>query len=115
MADATTPRSRHILLTTAERMTHSVPHYWLVLVSDVVGAAVFLLFGIRCFSGSPLVASVSVVLGFISWGLLEYVLHRSVLHGRPSMARRNHARHHADPTALISAPVLTAMAAACAI
>jgi len=56
-----------------------------------------------------------VVLGFISWGLLEYVLHRSVLHGRPSMARRSHAWHHADPTALISAPVLTAMAAACAI
>jgi sterol desaturase/sphingolipid hydroxylase (fatty acid hydroxylase superfamily) len=86
-----------------------------VLVSDVAGAVVFLLFGIRRFSSSPLIASVSVVLGFISWGFLEYVLHRSVLHGRPSMARRSHARHHADPTALISAPGLTAMAVAGAI
>jgi hypothetical protein len=47
VADATAPRSSNILLTTAERMISSVPHYWLVLVSDVVGAAVFLLFGIR--------------------------------------------------------------------
>lgn len=72
MADVTAPRSRHILLTTAERMTSRAPHYWLVLVSDMsLGAVVFLLFGMRRFSSSPLVASVSVVLGFITSGLLE--------------------------------------------
>ena len=41
-------------------------------------------------------------------------LHRWFLHGRPSMARRGHARHHADDTALISTPALVVMAAACA-
>ena len=74
----------------------------------------FLMFGIRHLSGSTTAAGISVIIGFIAWGFLEYVLHRWLLHGRPSMARRGHARHHADDTALISTPALVVMAAACA-
>lgn len=44
-------RSRNIPLTTAERMIYSAHNYWLVLVGDVVGAIVFLVFGIRHLSG----------------------------------------------------------------
>jgi len=98
---------------TVERMVYSARNYWLVLVSDVAGAVGVLVFGIRHFSGSTTVAGVSVVVGFIAWSFLEYVIHRWVGHGRPSMARRGHARHHADDTALISTPALVVMAIAC--
>jgi sterol desaturase/sphingolipid hydroxylase (fatty acid hydroxylase superfamily) len=93
-------------------MIYSSRNYWLVLVSDVAGAAGLLVFGMRHFSGPATAAGVSVTAGFVAWSFLEYVLHRWVLHGRPSMARRGHARHHADDTALISTPVLVVMAAA---
>lgn len=103
---------RHFVLTATERLAHSAVNYWLVLVMDVVGAAVFLVAGIGRFSGSPMFAAASVIIGFLAWGLLEYVLHRFVMHGRPSMARRGHALHHADDTAFISTPVFIVMAGA---
>jgi sterol desaturase/sphingolipid hydroxylase (fatty acid hydroxylase superfamily) len=114
VADVSALPPGNILLTTAERMIYSAHNYWLVLVSDVAGAVGFLIFGIRHLSGSATAAGVSVIVGFLAWSFLEYVLHRWVLHGRPSMARRGHARHHADDTALISTPALVVMAAACA-
>jgi sterol desaturase/sphingolipid hydroxylase (fatty acid hydroxylase superfamily) len=44
--------------------------------------------------------------------LFEYIVHRWVLHGPPSMARRGHAQHHAEPRALISAPLFVIMTGA---
>ena len=113
MAEAPARAFRNILLATAERMIYSAHNYWFVLVSDVAGAVGFLIFGIRHLSGSTTAAGLSVTGGFIAWGFLEYALHRWLLHGRPSIARRGHARHHADDTALISTPALVVMAAAC--
>jgi sterol desaturase/sphingolipid hydroxylase (fatty acid hydroxylase superfamily) len=115
VAVSTATRSGNILLAAAERMIYSAANYWLVLASDVVGALIFLIAGIRRFSGSIVVAGASVTVGFVAWGFVEYAVHRWVLHGRPSMARRGHARHHADDTALISTPFLVATTAACAI
>jgi sterol desaturase/sphingolipid hydroxylase (fatty acid hydroxylase superfamily) len=112
VAEATTPRSRNIVMATLERLMYSAPNYWLVLVSDVLGAVVFLIVGIRRFTGSLVVAGVSVIVGFVAWGLIEYVFHRSVLHGRPSIARRAHALHHADGTTLISTPAFVIMGGA---
>ena len=77
-------------------MIYSTHNYWFVLVSDVAGAVGFLVFGIRHLSGSAIAAGLSVTGGFIAWGFLEYALHRWLLHGRPSIARRGHARHHVD-------------------
>jgi 4-hydroxysphinganine ceramide fatty acyl 2-hydroxylase len=115
VGEATATRSGNIVLTAAERMIYSAANYWLVVASDVVAALLFLIIGIRRFSGSVVVAGLSVVVGFIAWGFLEYALHRWLFHGRPSMARRGHARHHADDTALISTPLLIVMACAFAI
>ena len=106
---------RHVVFSATERMAHSVVNYWLVLVVDVAGAAVFLFVGVRRFAGPRLLAAALVCAGFLAWGLLEYVLHRFVMHGRPSMARRGHALHHADDTAPISTPVFIMMALAWAI
>jgi 4-hydroxysphinganine ceramide fatty acyl 2-hydroxylase len=115
VSEATGTRSGNIVLIAAERMIYSAANYWLVVASDVVGALLFLILGIRRFSGSVVVAGVSVIVGFIAWGFVEYALHRWLFHGRPSMARRGHARHHADDTALISTPLLIVMACAGAI
>jgi cyclopropane-fatty-acyl-phospholipid synthase len=45
------------------------------------------------------------LMGLVSWTLIEYVLHRFVLHGlRPFSAW--HAEHHQHPAALISSPTI---------
>lgn len=46
-----------------------------------------------------------VVLGIFVWTLMEYLLHRFVLHGLPPFAAW-HAEHHRRPLALICAPTL---------
>ena len=107
-------QSGRVILGALDRMVSSSANYWVGLLSDVVGALAFLIFGLYRFSGLNVVAGVAVIVGFMTWGLLEYVLHRWVLHGPPSMARRGHARHHADPRALISTPLFVIMTGALA-
>lgn len=46
-----------------------------------------------------------VVSGLAGWSVIEYALHRFVLHGVQPFSRW-HAEHHRRPTALISAPTL---------
>ena len=108
-------QSGGVLLGALDRMVSSSVNYWVVLLSDVVGALAFLIFGLYRFSGLGVVAGVAVIVGFMTWGLLEYVLHRWVLHGPPSIAKRGHAQHHADPRALISTPLFVIMTGALAI
>lgn len=48
-------------------------------------------------------------LGLVSWTLIEYALHRFVMHGLQPFSRW-HAEHHQRPTALICTPtILSAM------
>lgn len=55
-----------------------------------------------------LALSLALMAGLAGWSLLEYLLHRHVLHGLQPFARC-HAAHHARPQALIGPPtVLTA-------
>ena len=48
---------------------------------------------------------VYVAFGLALWTLIEYVLHRFVLHG-PQPFKRWHAEHHQRPTALIGLPTV---------
>lgn len=89
---------------TAERLVYSPLNYRVVLVVDALGALVFLLLGLWL-PASPAARVSSAVAGFAAWGFLEYAIHRWVGHGRPSIARRGHAEHHSDDTALIAAPM----------
>ena len=98
-----------------DRTVHSSVNYWTAMLSDLAAALVFLALGLHRFSGRWVVASGVVMAGFTSLGLLEYVVHRWVLHGPPSMARRGHAEHHAEPRALMSTPLFVIMAGALAI
>jgi sterol desaturase/sphingolipid hydroxylase (fatty acid hydroxylase superfamily) len=109
-----TPSGR-ILLGALDRMVCSAVNYWVVMLSDLAAALAFLALGLNRFSGRWVVAGGVALVGFMSWGLLEYVVHRWVLHGPPSLARRGHAQHHAEPRALISTPLFVIMTGALAI
>ena len=43
--------------------------------------------------------------GWWFWSLLEYVLHRYVLHGPKTLAQEGHAHHHRDERALLASPL----------
>ncbi len=51
-----------------------------------------------------------IVLGLFSWSVIEYALHRYVLHGLQPF-QRWHAMHHERPQALIATPTLITAAA----
>jgi sterol desaturase/sphingolipid hydroxylase (fatty acid hydroxylase superfamily) len=82
----------------------SAASYRVALVADLIAAVAFLALGVHTFGGGPGLAGLVILLGCLSYGLLEYVVHRWVLHGPPSMATRGHARHHDQPAALIATP-----------
>ena len=90
-------------------------NYYVAMAIDLTAALAFLGLGIRRFVGLPIVAGGVVLLGFLSFGLLEYAVHRWVLHGPPSVARRGHRNHHAHPTTLVATPFFVAAIASIAI
>ena len=105
-------RSGRILVGALDRIVHSSANYWVAMLCDLAAALAFLVLGLHRFSGPRVVAGGVVIVGFMSSGLLEYVVHRWLLHGPPSMASRGHAQHHAEPRTLISTPLLVIMAGA---
>jgi 4-hydroxysphinganine ceramide fatty acyl 2-hydroxylase len=107
-------QSGRMLVGALDRIVCSSANYWAAMLSDLAAALAFLALGLYRFSGPWVVAGVVVIAGFMSFGLLEYVLHRWVLHGPLSMAKRGHAHHHAEPRALISTPLFVMMTGALA-
>jgi sterol desaturase/sphingolipid hydroxylase (fatty acid hydroxylase superfamily) len=95
-----------------DRIVYSSANYWVAMLCDLAAALAFLALGVHRFSGPFVVAAAMVIVGFITSGLLEYILHRWVLHGPLSIARRGHAQHHAEPRALISTPLFVIMTGA---
>jgi sterol desaturase/sphingolipid hydroxylase (fatty acid hydroxylase superfamily) len=54
----------------------------------------------------------AAVAGFVIWTLLEYVLHRSVLHNKTYFAPM-HGEHHAAPLAFIGTPAWVSVSVLC--
>ena len=69
----------------------------------VAGLAVLLFIGAPAYERLELAAL--ALAGLVGWTLIEYLLHRFVLHHVPPFSRW-HAEHHARPTALICAPTV---------
>ncbi|MCO5977910.1 sterol desaturase family protein [Ideonella oryzae] len=85
-------------------LEHSRTAYWVDMLLYCL--VIVALGGFVSLSGSAMRHSQSLAwigLGLCAWTLLEYVLHRFVLHGMPPF-RGWHALHHARPTALICTP-----------
>ena len=110
MASLTRQRAR-----SAARVFLGTTNYYVALVIDLTMALVFFSVGARRFLDDPSVAVGAVLLGFLSFGFLEYAVHRWVLHGPPSLARRGHRHHHAEPGALVATPFFVAAIASVAI
>ncbi len=98
-----------------DRLVDSAWNYRIAFVSDLVAPLVWLGYGLRAFSGSPIRAVLVVLVGVLGFSWLEYVVHRWVLHGPFPAVRRSHARHHAQPQALYSAPLFVMMAVSVAV
>lgn len=87
-------------------LEHSKTVYWadFIFYGAVVGglgAAV----GWAAPPGQALHLALLAVAGLGAWTLIEYLLHRFVLHGLQPFSRW-HAEHHRRPTALIASPTL---------
>jgi sterol desaturase/sphingolipid hydroxylase (fatty acid hydroxylase superfamily) len=88
------------------RMEHSKTAYRVDFV--LYGAAVVLLAAFLLVAGprgQRLEIVVFVGVGLASWTLIEYALHRFVMHGLQPF-RRWHAEHHQQPRALIFTPTI---------
>jgi sterol desaturase/sphingolipid hydroxylase (fatty acid hydroxylase superfamily) len=77
----------------------------------ITGLAVAGLTGASWHSATELLCSAAA--GFLIWTLLEYVLHRSVLHRKTYFAPL-HGQHHAAPLALIGTPAWISVSVLCA-
>lgn len=87
-------------------LEHSKTVYWADFVlygSAVGGLAAALLFCSPPGQGAEL--GLLAFAGLAGWTLIEYLLHRYVLHGLQPF-RRWHAEHHKRPSALIASPTL---------
>lgn len=89
---------------TLDRIVSSAWNYWLSLGADCLAVLLFFVFTLLSYDGRSFVALASVASGYVFWTALEYVLHRYILHGPPSAARRGHSRHHRDDAALLATP-----------
>lgn len=72
-------------------------NFWRNFVIDVAFGIAFLCFGSIRHNGSRASAAALVFAGFFAWPLLEYLVHRHVLHGPWHALRKHHALHHRDP------------------
>ncbi len=71
--------------------------------ATVVGLPIFLMFAQPLHAWPELAAL--ALLGLAAWTLIEYAMHRFILHGMPPF-RGWHAQHHARPTARIASPTI---------
>jgi len=95
-----------------ERLINSPANYWASFVCDGLAATLLLAYGVTHTATRPIVPVALGLAGFLAWGLVEYVLHRWILHGPPSLAKRSHTRHHREAEELIGTPILVIAAGA---
>jgi sterol desaturase/sphingolipid hydroxylase (fatty acid hydroxylase superfamily) len=87
-------------------LEHSRKAYWADFAAYGV-AVVVLAIGLPAFAprGQWWGLAICSLIGLAGWSLIEYGMHRFILHGMAPFDRW-HALHHARPSALISAPTL---------
>jgi sterol desaturase/sphingolipid hydroxylase (fatty acid hydroxylase superfamily) len=87
-------------------LEHSRMAYWADFAAYVaaIGCMCCAVLFLAPASGRAVALSVAAS-GLIAWSLVEYLIHRFVLHGLNPF-KTWHARHHERPTALISAPTI---------
>ena len=93
------------------RFVYSQLNYWGSLVLDAaMPVGMFVTAGVAASRRELGVALVvefvaGVLAGWLFWSILEYVLHRYILHGPTTLAQEGHAEHHRDERALLASPM----------
>jgi sterol desaturase/sphingolipid hydroxylase (fatty acid hydroxylase superfamily) len=87
-----------------ERGRPNTVNFWGNFAIDLVVLAGFAWLGATRYPGARAGAAAFVVVGFFLWPFLEYWFHRWFLHGRISLFRKAHARHHGHPRVTVGAP-----------
>lgn len=90
-----------------DRIVENPANYWASMAVDALTSAAFLGIGLSRLSESWRVAALAFSAGWLVWSFAEYALHRWLLHGPSSGARRGHTRHHMDEKALVASPAGT--------
>ncbi|MGB0132384.1 sterol desaturase family protein [Dokdonella sp.] len=85
------------LLDSIIRMSTTKTNYWLEFVFTGSLATALLAAGVHQHTGSWLADFFTVMAGLLAFSFIEYVFHRWIFHGPPSMYRRGHDAHHLDP------------------
>ncbi len=100
---------------TWDRLVRSAWNYRIAFAIDLVAPLGWLAYGARRAHAFTLGALALSAVGFLVFGWLEYAVHRWVLHGPFPTLRLSHARHHAAPLELYSAPLFVILAASLAV
>ena len=71
-------------------------NFWRNFVVDFVFGVALACYGL--YASRSMVRGAGLLLaGFLAWPLLEYIVHRFVLHGPWRALRKDHTLHHGDP------------------
>ena len=86
------------------RLVTSALNYWLGFMVDFTVAGFFLAHTLTYLHRPLLISCLVVLAGLGLYGLMEYVFHRWIYHGRRSPAATGHLLHHVNPQAPIAVP-----------
>ena len=87
-----------------DRLTQSSINYWFSFASDSCAALFMFGYGLFRYDGNLIACAISAAAGFLTFGLVEYLIHRWFFHASWSPAYRGHVQHHDNPRALIALP-----------
>ncbi len=94
--------------TLLSRFVYSPLNYWGSLVGDCLMAVIYLATGLVLLATGAsrgALAIPALLAGWLFWSLLEYVLHRYILHGPKTLAQEGHAHHHREERTLLASPL----------
>lgn len=79
-------------------------NYWFTFVADASTALYFLMWAFNAGNARHLSIALAAVLGYLIWGLSEYVFHRWIYHQPEGVFGDGHRIHHEEDQVLIAMP-----------
>jgi sterol desaturase/sphingolipid hydroxylase (fatty acid hydroxylase superfamily) len=93
--------TRSLLL---KRFALGTKNYWFAFIADSSSALFFLIWELMARPSHPLLVGLSVIMGYMTWTLTEYVFHRWVYHQEEGIFSEGHNIHHTKAEVLIAMP-----------
>ena len=87
---------------TVKKIICSNANYRLSQAVDLIAPAVLLYIAVAAPDTDLALGALLLVAGFITWGFLEYTLHKYMYHGNTGIIQYGHAVHHVEPKSTIA-------------